>query len=110
MAAARAVARDPGAYARQPPSLRAARLPRLLFLLAVVAAVGPRDFFNSGSCKMYAELAYDIRCFGVSAGMYLRSDFIRRLRFKKADKLCDAVFWTVRIDAFTVPLFDLYRR
>ncbi len=67
-------------------------------------------FFNPGSCKMYAELAYDIRRFGISVGMYLRGDFIRRLRFKKADKLCDAVFGAVRIDAFTVPLFDLYRR
>lgn len=52
MAAARAVARDPGAYARQPPSLRAARLPRLLFLLAVVAAVGPRE---GGGARLYRE-------------------------------------------------------
>ncbi|XP_021012128.1 sulfhydryl oxidase 2 isoform X2 [Mus caroli] len=52
MAAARAVARDPGAYARQPPSLRAARLPRLLFLLAVVVAVGPRE---GGGARLYRE-------------------------------------------------------
>lgn len=46
------MARDPGAYARQPPSLRAARLPRLLFLLAVVAAVGPRE---GGGARLYRE-------------------------------------------------------
>lgn len=57
MAAARAVARGPGADARQPPSLqpttlRAARLPRLLFLLAVVVAVGPRE---GGGARLYRE-------------------------------------------------------
>ncbi|XP_029392648.1 sulfhydryl oxidase 2 isoform X1 [Mus pahari] len=52
MAAARAVARGPGADARQPRSLRAARLPRLLFLLAVVVAVGPRE---GGGARLYRE-------------------------------------------------------
>lgn len=47
MAAARAVARGPGAEARRPPSLRAARL---LLLLAAVAAVGPRE---GGAARLY---------------------------------------------------------
>lgn len=50
MAAAQAVARGPGADSRPPPSLRAARLPRLLLLLAVVAAVGPR---GGGGARLY---------------------------------------------------------
>ncbi|XP_028628772.1 sulfhydryl oxidase 2 [Grammomys surdaster] len=50
MAAARAVARGPGADSRRPPSLRSARLPRLLLLLAVVAAVGPRE---SSGARLY---------------------------------------------------------
>lgn len=47
MAAAGAVARGPGAEARRPPSLRAARL---LLLLAAVAAVGPRE---GGAARLY---------------------------------------------------------
>ncbi|XP_005083718.1 sulfhydryl oxidase 2 [Mesocricetus auratus] len=47
MAAARAVARGPGAEARRPPSLRAARL---LLLLAAVAMAGPRE---GGAARLY---------------------------------------------------------
>ncbi|XP_052580211.1 sulfhydryl oxidase 2 [Peromyscus californicus insignis] len=47
MAAARAVARGPGAEARGPPCLRAARL---LLLLAAAAAVGPRE---GGAARLY---------------------------------------------------------
>ncbi|GAB1286098.1 Sulfhydryl oxidase 2 [Apodemus speciosus] len=52
MAAARAVARGPGADARRPPSLPAARLPRLLLLLSVAAAVWPRE---GGGARLYRE-------------------------------------------------------
>lgn len=50
MAAARAVARGPGADARRPLSPQAARGPRLLLLLAVVAAVGPQE---GGGARLY---------------------------------------------------------
>lgn len=51
MAAARAVARGPAAEARRLPSLRVARLPRLLLLLAAAAA-GPREGVAS---RLYRE-------------------------------------------------------
>ncbi|XP_051022750.1 sulfhydryl oxidase 2 [Acomys russatus] len=52
MAAARAVARGPGAEARRPPTLRRSRLPRLLLLLAAAAAAGPREGVAS---RLYRE-------------------------------------------------------